>query len=673
MTRLIDRPRIEARRLRNLRRLSRVENSSPTPGPLLRRGRNGSHPAVRAGVILVAVVVVVAGATTALRGGRYFSHEHKSGLVAEAVRRGPLEIKLTERGNVESGDNLTLRCMVEGGAGTSILKLVNEGEWVEKDQVLVELDSSLLRSDALLQKIRLQTAEAALKTAEANVAIQKMQNDSDVAATELKLKLARLDLRNYKNGDFLQESHIVEGEIAIAQEYFVRAQERQKFTEQLLRRGFTTSKLLDADRVAIARARIDLESAREKKQVLDEFTHKRDLAEMESNVAFYERELGRVKLRAEASLVQRGRNLLAAKRTHFLENERYKKLERQIAACTIRTPRAGMVVYANPADGNRASTGPPIYEGAVVRERQALIQLPDLSDMQVKARIHESKIAMVQDGLSATIHVDAFAGETFHGFVDNVALVPMSANFPNPNLKEYATVVRITDEAGTSCTLKPGMTAEIEILAERLDSVLQIPIHSCVERGGRYFAWVLDDEDELTRREVKVGKSNDAATEILEGLAEGEEVVCNPRSALAEEIALLEEEIGANTDSPFEVPFPAPAIRPEPVRQPRKGDSARPPDSPGSAPGHSVAAVSARTEEKTQESESTSGSIALFSRLDENGDAKVTEKELRDEMQRMLRVLDTNGDKVIDKDEWKNAARIWPQPAERRCQPGGGQ
>src|SRR4029079_250396 len=120
--------------------------------------------------------------------------------------------------------------------------------------------------------------------------------------------------------------------------------------------------------------------------------------------------------------------------------------------------------------------------------------------------------------LPATIHLDAKAGQVYHGEVSMVSLVSVSGNWPNVNLKEYITHIKLTDDVEKVSQLKPGSTAEVEILIDRLNDVLQAPVQAFVERGGRYFAWVLVD-NKLTRREVKIGKSNEQMTQILEGLA----------------------------------------------------------------------------------------------------------------------------------------------------------
>jgi HlyD family secretion protein len=623
-------------------------------------------------------------------GAKSFSRPHRANFDTAVVSRGPFEIKLTERGNLQSGNNLTLRCLVESPTGTGILSIVDEGILVEKDQVVVELDSSRLRDECLLQKIRLDVAEAALKTADANTEIQKHQNESDVAASELKLELALLDLKKYKEGDYRQTRRLFLADIKFAVDYLKRARDKKAFTERLMRKGFTTTKMLEADRVGLKKSQIDMDLALERKDVFENFTHRRDLAEKESNAALYENELTRVRLRADAALSQRERNLLAAKRTFFVENERYQKYLRQIEACTIRTPRAGLVVYAN-EDGGRRSSGPLIYEGAVVRERQPLIDLPDVTDMQVSARIHESKIAQLREGLTVTVHVDAHAGKTYHGEVGQVALVPNSASWPNRELKEYTAIVKLTDGPGEITGLKPGMTAVVEILADRRESVLQAPVQSCVERGGRYFAWVLAG-DGLNRHEIRPGKSNDNMIEVVDGLFEGEAVVLNPRSALPVEVAALEEQIPAAAEADaggrwerfFQVPATAPAAPPGTQKSDVPESAPRAlPSGTAAGPVVEVALRDARapaTAPKPPSDEAPSSApkqppdpMAVFDSLDQNHDSKVTAAELPERMKQVFSRMDTNGDQAIDKDEWKKGARAWSQQSEGRAEAGGGQ
>src|SRR5262249_33213025 len=146
------------------------------------------------------------------------------------------------------------------------------------------------------------------------------------------------------------------------------------------------------------------------------------------------------------------------------------------------------------------------------------------------------------------IHLDARAGEVYHGEISNVSQVATSGNWPNVNLKEYITLIKLTDDQEKVSELKPGMTAEIEILIDRLNDVLQAPLQSFVERGGRHFAWA-HEHGKLVRKEVKVGKSNEQMMQIVEGLSEGDKLVQTPRTVLVKEIAQLEQDVPVTVES----------------------------------------------------------------------------------------------------------------------------
>jgi HlyD family secretion protein len=342
----------------------------------------------------------------------------------------------------------------------------------------------------------------------------------------------------------------------------------------------------------------------------------------------------------------------------------------QVAACTIRTPRDGIVIHANTLEGGRAAPSPLIYEGATVRERQPVIQIPDLTQMRVNARVHESKIAMLHEGQEVEVHVDALHEEPFHGVIDQVAVVPNSASWPNVNLKEYMTAVKLTDDVARLATLKPGMTAEVDILVERAEDVVQAPIQACVERGGRYFAWVVADDEEYVRHEIRIGRSNDTDTEVLAGLSEGDELVLNPRRALPDEIAQLESEIALLAESPWEQTVPKRPPVDEPVVIPRPEPQAKPVDVPPKPPGATEPApiliVATMPEQGKTAKPGVSDPMAVFNQLDQNHDKRVSETELPDPMKPVMERLDRNGDHMIDQEEWKKGTCTVPTPVEPR-------
>lgn len=92
----------------------------------------------------------------------------------------------------------------------------------------------------------------------------------------------------------------------------------------------------------------------------------------------------------------------------------------------------------------------------------------DLTKMQVQANVDEADIGQVKSGQPVTFTVDAFPAETFKGDVRQIRLQPVVTN----NVVTYTVIVNAPNPEKK---LMPGMTANITVLVQKLDSVLIVP------------------------------------------------------------------------------------------------------------------------------------------------------------------------------------------------------
>ena len=124
----------------------------------------------------------------------------------------------------------------------------------------------------------------------------------------------------------------------------------------------------------------------------------------------------------------------------------------------------------------------------MVHFQQTLFSLPDLKQMQVKVKIHESMVKKVKPEQKAEIRVDAFATTLLHGTVEKVAMLADSRGYwDEGGVKEYVTIVKLDDLPDLG--LKPGMTGEVKVMVDVLEDVLIVPVQavkigraSCRER-----------------------------------------------------------------------------------------------------------------------------------------------------------------------------------------------
>jgi HlyD family secretion protein len=562
-------------------------------------------------------------------------------------------VSLNVQGFLDSRKNATLASQVEGQ--TTIISIVPEGTWVTQGEVVCELDASVLREQAKQQEIGTTQAEAAMATAREKLEIQKTQNESDIAAARLKADLAKLDLEKYSQGDYPQQKSELEGNVTIAKEEQIRAKENLDFISGQVKKGYSSQNELDASRVALQQSNLKLQGAEELLNVLRNYTYKRTIAELTANAMESEREMARVKLKADSARTQCEKEQEAAKLTYDVEREKLERLQNQIEACTLRASQDGEVVYATLSTGGGRSSQPVTIEpGAVVRERQPIINLPDVSQMKVDCRIHESLIGAVHKGLPARIRVDAYPDEIYSGEISHVSSVPMTGSWPNTDLREYQTEVRLTDDVERVRKLRPGLTSQVEILVDNRSNVLQVPVQSVLNIADKQVVFVFDGH-QAEQRFVKIGQANQTHIEILEGVDEGERVVMNPRSQFASQITSLEAELNqarSKSDSKLKPALPAGSV--ESPDQPKvpgadRGDGAasrpRPAGENGAAGGRPGGGFSAADR------------AGFFTRMDKDGNGKITAEEIPEERRDRLLSLDKDGDGAISKTEFLSGGR----------------
>lgn len=584
-------------------------------------------------VAVIGVVVVAGGAYGAMRylvGG---ANDTDSQTLTAPVQRGNLLVTVTEDGNLESAVNIDIKCEVAGG--TSILWIVEDGKEVKKGEKLVELDSSALEEQINQQRITFEKARAA-----------KIQAEKDYAA-------AKLAVEEYLEGTFVQQLQDQEAQITIALENLRSAQNTLDHSERMFRKGYISALDLESQRFAVQHAQLDLDSARTAKDVLTKYTKVKTVQDLESK-----RDSSQAQMRSEGA-------------SFDLEESRLKRLEGQLQHCKITAPADGMVVYANEQRGRfGGSSQPQIEEGAMVRERQTILRLPDLSKMQVKVNVHESKVEMLglawKKALAAGNELPAriqIQNRMLDGALSSIANQPEPTSFFSGNVKEYATTVSIE---GTPDGLRPGMTAKCEILVDDLHDVLKLPVAAVVELRDGYFAWV-KTKTGLQRRPLVLGATNDQFVEVKDGVTEGELIVLNPRAMIEEARGVKEDTTKGEKGEAFKRkkskgssagpgegrPGQGPPGAGGP-RGPRNGTpgggAGRPGGGPPSAAGGGPQRGPGGPGAPGGRSGKKRGSFNLM-QFDKDGDGKVSKDEAPAQMQSFFDRLDGNGDGFIDNAE----------------------
>ena len=140
--------------------------------------------------------------------------------------------------------------------------------------------------------------------------------------------------------------------------------------------------------------------------------------------------------------------------------------------------------------------------------------------MQVKVGINESVVKRIKEGLAAKVTLPT---KTLDGTVSSISSITKPAGWWTGNRVNYDTLIAIPSEKG----VRPGMSAEVEVVIARYENVLKIPVAAIVELDDTHFCWVKTARGTV-RRPLVLGDSNDVFTVVEKGLKEGDEVVLNP-------------------------------------------------------------------------------------------------------------------------------------------------
>ena len=211
------------------------------------------------------------------------------------------------------------------------------------------------------------------------------------------------------------------------------------------------------------------------------------------------------------------------------------KAKADLDHCTITSPIDGVVISRNVDVGQTVAASlqaPIIFQIA-----------NDLTKMQIDSNVAEADVGVVEVDQDVDFTVDAFPTRTFHGKVVQVRNAPITVQ----NVVTYDTVIGVNN---SDLKLKPGMTANVAIIIEHKDNVLQIknaalryrPPEAANEQpkpksspsgprptGGRErrperTVYVLSF-GRPKAVQIKTGISDGIATEVTDGLKEGDQVV----------------------------------------------------------------------------------------------------------------------------------------------------
>jgi RND family efflux transporter MFP subunit len=275
----------------------------------------------------------------------------------------------------------------------------------------------------------------------------------------------------------------------------------------MAQQGFVTQAQKTADQDSARKSEYAYQLAKTQIQVLSEFTNRKSEIEL------------------EAAIKKAVSDEMSKRAVLGLEKTKLQKIQTQIEKCKFYAPTGGLLVYANKSNQRPGGNNSMIEEGASVRERQALVQIADGSQLCVNAKVDETEISRITPGLKARVVVDALPGSALVGTVTKVeGMADLNQNNMQPEARFYTTRIEIENPPPS---LRPGMATKVEILVRQVNDVIAVPPDAVLHYGGGSHVYVNSPEG-LYLRNVELGTRTKSAIEITGGLFEGEMISLRP-------------------------------------------------------------------------------------------------------------------------------------------------
>jgi HlyD family secretion protein len=426
------------------------------------------------------------------------------------------DITVNAVGVLDAARSHMVSSTIRGDRG-KIIYLIPDGAKVVAGDVLVKLDPAPFEEEVRRLESEVHGLEAAVAANAQMLEWEKSQVAREIMNAEYNLKVAELDLRRLQHGEGPLKLTGLKSEMAKVEEEYKRYRDYIRDLEALSVKGFDNPR--------------EISSAREKCAELKE-----KYATAEKNYLCYRQHVlpslvkaGEAKVKQadmELGQLKKGGVYRIAK-TKAAYDEVCGKLEmvksalvkarRELEATVMTAPSSGIAIHY---EAYREGSKRKPREGDRVLQNQPLLYLPDISSMLVKTQVREIDLHKIAVGQPCSVAVDAYPDPVFDGSVSFVGALAAENLKLGRGEKYFELTVRLS---GGDDRLRPGMTARVSILSDRVEDQLTLPVQAVFEEGGLTHCY-LYREKKYKKVGVTTGRQNEDRVVIRSGLKSGDRV-----------------------------------------------------------------------------------------------------------------------------------------------------
>jgi len=497
------------------------ETYAEDPAPARRRGLRGRSGLVVNGVIVLALLLVVAATVWTIRGTG--DEGGATDTQTTTVSTGEVTATVSANGNIASGR--TVNVDFEGTGGVVEKIYVKAGQQVRKGQVLARVDQTSARQSVRLAQAQLSSAEASYSTTvEGQTSEEEARDATTVRQAELQVTTARENLRAAQESLALTTRQQNAG-LRRAEAALERAQEALEHAQATNQTNPT-----EENQQAVAEAQASVSAARST-LIQTRTTRASSLLQARQQVASQRQQLtsaqaGLAATRASVAVNQqapRAGTVASAEAQIANAQVGVEQARTTLDQTVLRAPVAGTVAQVNgsvgqPSTSTTSSTSSTSATGSAssTTSSTGFVTLTNAKILQVTADVAEADISDVAVGQAATVTLSA-SGETLDGTVTSVDSIETVTN----NVVEYGVTVTLDHTKG----VKLGQSTQVVVTTGSKTGVLRVSSSALTTIGDRTTATVRHEDGTTSTVDVVTGLEGDGFTEVLDGLGDGDVVV----------------------------------------------------------------------------------------------------------------------------------------------------
>ena len=338
-------------------------------------------------------------------------------------------------------------------------------------------------------------------------------------------------LKMAKTGEPIKEGDVVvQFDITQLQNQLDTRSSELKQSEREIDGALAQGKMTEEqDATDLAKARFDVQRAKldaGKQEILSQIDGEKaklTLSDMEQSLREMEQ---RVKSNKSGNAATVASKRLKQRKALFDVNQAKQNIERM----SLKAPVSGIATvlthWAGPNQQLEWREGDSVWPGAGVME------LPDMSTIQIAARVDEIDRGRLQMGQRVRVHVDAVPDTEFLGEIVEISPMAKSDFSGWPIVRNFDIRMKLNNP---DTRLKPGMSASVRIAVDSIKDALIIPAEASFQKSGRNVVYVARSGGRFEERNIEILKRNGGTIAVASGLKPGERLFTKDPTLQTEE------------------------------------------------------------------------------------------------------------------------------------------